>query len=125
MSVDLNQDLAKKFLKFLDTKQYKRLQFEADMIGEIENQHPLIIFYYASAIYLQDSSTNEELIYASSLFEKVYLLKKTAIQPLQNMIVISFKTKQYKKVMDYALEAYERNKQNVILIEGLARMNFI
>ena len=124
MSVDLNQDLAKRFLNFLDTKQYKRLQFEADMIGEIENQHPLIIFYYASAIYLQDSSTNEELIYASSLFEKVYLLKKTAIQPLQNMIVISFKTKQYKKVLNYALEAYETNKQNVILIEGLARMNF-
>ena len=80
MSVDLNQDLAKRFLNFLDTKQYKRLQFEADMIGEIENQHPLIIFYYASAIYLQDSSTNEELIYASSLFEKVYLLKKYLIK---------------------------------------------
>ena len=122
--VDLNKDLAKRFLNFLNTRQYKRLQFEADMLGDINNQHPLIIFYYASSIYLQESSNNKELLYASSLFEKVYLLKKTTLEPLQNMMVISFKTKEYKKAMQYALEAYETNKHNVKLIEGLARMNF-
>ena len=30
---DLNKDLSKKFLNYLDNKQYKRLQFEADIIG--------------------------------------------------------------------------------------------
>ena len=45
MKFDLNEDLAKRFLNFLDTGQYERLQFEADMMGDIENQHPLIIFY--------------------------------------------------------------------------------
>ena len=48
---DLNKDLSKKFINYLDRKQYKRLQFEADMLGEIEDQHPLIMFYYASSIY--------------------------------------------------------------------------
>ena len=124
MKFDLNEDLAKRFLNFLDTKQYKRLQFEADMMGEIENQHPLIIFYYASSIYLIETSKKKDLIYASSLFEKVYLMKKTNLQPLYNMMVISFKTNEYNKVLEYATKAYENNKQDTKLIEGLARVNF-
>ena len=52
---DLDQDLAKKFVNFLDKKQYERLQFEAEMLGDIETQHPLIMFYYASSIYHSDS----------------------------------------------------------------------
>ena len=124
MKFDLNQDLAKKFLNYLDTKQYERLLFEADMMGEIENQHPLIIFYYASSIYLKETSKKKDLIYASSLFEKVYLMKKSNLQPLYNMMVISFKTNEYKRVLKYAVEAYENNKQDTKLIEGLARVNF-
>ena len=116
MKFDLNEDLAKRFLNFLDTKQYKRLQFEADMMGEIENQHPLIIFYYASSIFLIETSKKKDLIYASSLFEKVYLMKKTNLQPLYNMMVISFKTNEYNKVLEYATKAYENNKQDTKLI---------
>ena len=121
---DLNQDLSKRFLNYLDTKQYKRLQFEAEMMGEIENLHPLIIFYYASSIFLIDSSRNEDLSYASNLFEKVYLLNKNKLQPLYNMIAISFKTRVFKNVLPLALDAYKKNKQDTKLIEGLARINF-
>ena len=56
MKFDLNQDLAKRFSNFLNTKQYERLRFEIDMMGEIENQEPLFIFYYASSIALKDTS---------------------------------------------------------------------
>ena len=49
---DLNKDLSKKFLNYLDTK-HKKTSI-ADMLGNIEDQHPVIIFYYASAIYLQE-----------------------------------------------------------------------
>ncbi len=121
---DLNRDLSKRFLNYLDTKQYKRLQFEAEMMGEIENLHPLIIFYYASSIFLIDSSRDEDLSYASSLFEQVYLLNKNKLQPLYNMIAISFKTRVFKNVLSLALDAYEKNKQDTKLIEGLARINF-
>ena len=76
MKFDLDQDLAKRFLNFLNTKQYERLQFEIDMMGEIENQHPLLIFYYASSIALKDTSKKKELNYSLGLFEKVYLMKK-------------------------------------------------
>ena len=121
---DLDKDLSKKFLNYLDTKQYQRLQFEADMLGEIEDQHPLIMFYYASSIYLNEASKNKDLLYASQLVEKVYISNKKHLQSLYNMLVVSFKTKSFKNVMPLAIEAYEKNNNDPKLIEGLARVNF-
>tara|TARA_Y100000591_G_C21812515_1_gene688744 strand:+ start:147 stop:1820 length:1674 start_codon:yes stop_codon:yes gene_type:complete len=121
---DLNKDLSKKFLNYLDQKQYKRLQFEADMLGEIEDQQPLIMFYYASSIYLNEASKNKDLLYASQLFEKVYKSNKNHLQSLYNMLAVSFKTKSFKNVMPLAVEAYEKNNKDPKLIEGLARVNF-
>ena len=120
---DLNKDLSKKFLTYLDNKQYKRLQFEADMLGDIEDQHPLIMFYYASSIYLDESSKNEELLISSMLFGKVHQSNKHA-QSLYNMIAVSFKTKVFRDVLPLALKAYEEDDKDVILIEGLARIHF-
>ena len=121
---DLNKDLSKKFLNYLDTKQYQRLQFEADMLGNIEDQHPVIIFYYASAIYLQESAKEKDLLYSSSLFEKVYNLGNNHLQSLYNMIAVSFKTKVFKSVKRHTLKAYEKNPNDMRLVEGLARIHF-
>ena len=121
---DLNKDLSKKFLNYLDTKQYQRLQFEADMLGNIEEQHPVLIFYYASAIYLQESAKEKDLLYSSSLFEKVYNLSNNHLQSLYNMIAVSFKTKVFKNVLSLTLKAYKKNPNDNMLIEGLARIHF-
>tara|TARA_B100000902_G_scaffold349196_1_gene357608 strand:- start:1173 stop:2840 length:1668 start_codon:yes stop_codon:yes gene_type:complete len=121
---DLNQDLAKKFLNYLDTKQYKRLQFEADMLGNIEDQQPLIVFYYASSIYLDETSNDKELLISQMLFGKVYQSNKKHLQSLYNMIAVSFKTKVFKDVLLLASKDYEKNDKDVILIEGLARIHF-
>ena len=121
---DLNQDLAKKFLNYLDNKQYKRLQFEAEMIGNIDDQHSVIKFYYASSIYLDDTSKDKELLYASKLYKEVFQSNKKNIQSLYNMIAVSFKTKVFRDVMPLALKEYEKNQKDVKLIEGLARINF-
>ncbi len=121
---DLNKDLSKKFLNYLDTKQYQRLQFEADMLGNIEDQHPVLIFYYASAIYLQEAAKEKDLLYSSSLFEKVYNLSNNHLQSLYNMIAVSFKTKVFKNVMRYTLKAYEKNPNDMRLVDGLARIHF-
>lgn len=51
-------------------------------------------------------------------------MKKSNLQPLYNMMVLSFRTNHYKKVLHYASEAYKNNKQDTKLIEGLARVNF-
>ena len=121
---DLDKDLSKKFLNYLDTKQYQRLQFEADMLGNIEEQHPVLIFYYASAIYLQETAKEKDLLYSSSLFEKVYNLSNNHLQSLYNMIAVSFKTKVFKNVLRLTLKAYEKNPNDKMLIEGLARIHF-
>ena len=73
---ELNNNFIQKLNHLLQSKQYKRLRFEVEMNGDVENQHLLIIFFYASSIYLDENSNNEELVYSSSLFEKVYLLDK-------------------------------------------------
>lgn len=120
----LNQDLAKKFHNFLDNKQYERLLFEAEMLGNIEEQDPLVIFYYASAIYLKETSKEKDLLYASSLFKKVHLTSNNHLQSLYNMIAVSFKTRVFNSVLPLALKAYELNNNDVKLIEGLARIHF-
>ena len=119
---DLNQDLINKFLKFLSQKQYQRLKFEIDLLGDLDSQHPIIIFYYASAIALDHKSKNEELSFAADLFEKTYLLKKD-LQSLYNMIAISFKTKIFSRVLPYILKEHKKNEKDLNLLEGLAKIN--
>lgn len=121
---DLNQDLNKKLLSFLDNKQYKRLQFEVNMLGDVEKLHPLIMFYYASSIYLEESSRNKDLLFAGLLFEKVYLNNKTKLQSLYNGIAVSLKTRSFKSLLPLVIEAYENNNKDAVLIEGLARIYF-
>ncbi|WP_440655810.1 O-linked N-acetylglucosamine transferase, SPINDLY family protein [Candidatus Pelagibacter sp. HIMB1509] len=120
---DLDKDLVIKLQKFLTEKQFKRLKYEVDVIGEIKDQHPLIIFYYASSIALNINSDNEDLLYAEELFEKVYLLRND-LQSLYNMIAISFKTKCFKRVFPHILKEYEKNSKDNNLIEGIAKINF-
>ena len=121
---DLNKDLSKKLLKYLEEKQFERLQFDVEMLGNIEDQHPLIIFYYAASIYFKETSTQKDLLKSSVLFEKVYLSNKRNLQALYNMIAVSFKTKEFKNVLNLTLEALEENNNDNKLIEGLARINF-
>ena len=120
---DLKEDLSKKFLNYLDKKQYKRLQFEAEMLGDIDEQDPLIMFYYASSIYLDEASKDEDLLHSSLLFKKVYL-SKNHMRSLYNMIAVSFKTKVFREVLPLVKEAYEKDQDDNILIEGLARIHF-
>ncbi len=121
---DPNRDLEKKFTNYLQNKQYERLQFEVEMMGDINTQNnPLIIFYYASSIYLQEKSKQKELLYASDLFEKVYRKSNNHLQSLYNMIAISFKTRVFKNVMLLAKKEHEKNQKDIMLIDGLARIN--
>ena len=70
---DLDKDLVIKLQKYLTEKKFRRLKYEVDLIDDVEKQHPLIIFYYASSIVLNINSNNEDLLFAEELFEKVYL----------------------------------------------------
>ena len=104
---DLDKDLVIKIQKYLTEKQFRRLKYEIDLIGDVEKQHPLIIFYYASSIVLNTNSKNADLLFAEELFEKVYLLRND-LKSLYNMIAISFKTKHFKRVFPHVLKEYKK-----------------
>ena len=128
--LDLDQETKKKFINLLKSKQYSKLESEVSSIGNIDEQDPILIMFYASSKALNPMSKTDDLIEASRLFEKVYLIKKNSnqhtpsdLEPLLNMIFLSFKTKIYRNVLPLALEAFEKNKNNEKLIEGLAIIN--
>ena len=120
---DLDKDLVIKLQKYLTEKKFRRLKYEVDLIDDVEKQHPLIIFYYASSIVLNINSNNEDLLFAEELFEKVYL-SRNDLKSLYNMIAISFKTKYFKRVFPHILKEYEKNNEDNNLIEGIAKINF-
>ena len=128
--LDLDQETKKKFINLLKSKQYSKLESEVSAIGNIDEQNPILIMFYASSKALNPMSKTDDLIEASRLFEKVYLIKKNSnhdtpsnLEPLLNMIFLSFKTKIYRNVLPLALEAFEKNKNNEKLIQGLAIIN--
>jgi len=127
----LDQDIKKKLLNLLNSKQYTSLEFEIELRGNIDEQHPLLIMFYASSKTLNPMSKIDDLIEASRLYEKVYLMNKKkdniltppTLEPLLNMIYLSFRTKIFRNVLPLALEAFKHNKLNEKLIEGLAIIN--
>ena len=121
---DLKEDLKNKYLNYLNNKHYKKLQLEINLMGEVEKQHPLTIFFYACAIALDIDSTKTKLLFAEKLFNQIYLSNKNNMQILYNMIAVSFKTKEFQVVLPHVLEAYENNKKDLNLLEGLAKINF-
>ena len=129
----LDQDIKKKLLNLLNSKQYTSLEFEIELMGNIDEQHPLLIMFYASSKTLNPMSKIDDLIEASRLYEKVYLMNKkndnlyapATLEPLLNMIYLSFRTKIFRNVLPLALEAFEQNKLNEKLIEGLAIINIL
>ena len=123
MADQVEESLIKKFLSYIKTKQYKKLQLEVNLLGKIEKQHPTIIFYYAVSISLFEGASKQELIYALDLFEKVYLVNKSNHLPLHNMIALSFKTKHFFKVKKYVEEELKKNNNDLKLLEAIALIN--
>jgi len=129
--LDLDQGIKKKLQNLLISKQYTSLEFEIESMGNIDEQNPLLIMFYASSKTLNPMSKIDDLIEASHLYEKVYLMNKKkdniltppTLEPLLNMIYLSFRTKIFRNVLPLALEAFKHNKLNEKLIEGLAIIN--
>ena len=76
--LDLDQETKKKFINLLKSKQYSKLESEVSSIGNIDEQDPILIMFYASSKALNPISKTDDLIEASRLFEKVYLIKKNS-----------------------------------------------
>ena len=123
MQNSVDQNFINKLVNYLQTKQHKKLQFEVKLLGKIEDQHPIIIFYYAVSLSSYERVTKEDLYYASDLFEQVYLADKSNLLPLQNMVKLSFTIKKFSKVKKYVEEEIGKNNNDETLIGYLAMIN--
>ena len=123
MDKGADQDFINKLVNYLQTKQHKKLQLEVKLLGKIEDQHPIIIFYYAVSLSSYENLTKEDLVYASDLFEKVYLADKSNFLPLQHMVLLSSTLKKFSKVKRYVEEEIKKDRDNIKLIESLAMIN--
>ena len=120
MNNGVDQDFINKLVNYLETKQHKQLQLEVKLLGKIEDQHPIIIFYYAVSLSSNEHLIKEDLVYASNLFEKVYLADKSNFLPLQHMVLLSSTLKKFSKVKRYVEEEIKKDRDNIKLIESLA-----
>jgi protein O-GlcNAc transferase len=118
-----NINLNKIFKKYLDEKQYSKLQLHYEKLGKPENQLPPIIFYYACAITLNPSSNIKNLRHAHNLFETLYVNNRQDLQLLCNMIELSFRTQEFKVVLPYVEEAYKINHSDERLLIGLSKIH--
>ena len=128
--LDLDQETIKKFQTLFNNKQYSTLEFEINFLGDIKEQHPKVMMLYAHSKTLNPMSKEDDLLEASYLYEKVYFVGKKKVprdpnylDPIINLIFISFKTKIYDSVLPLVLEAFEDNPKNEKIIEGLALIN--
>ena len=103
MNKIVDQNFINKLVNYLKTKQHKKLQLEVKLLGKIEDQHPTIIFYYAVSLSSYERVTKEDLLYASDLFEKIYLSDTSNLLALQNMVRLSFTIKNFSKVIKYVV----------------------
>ena len=118
-----NINLNKIFIKYLDEKQYSKLQLHYEKLGKKERQLPAIIFYYACAITLNPSSNIKNLKHAHNLFEMLYVNNRHDLQLLCNMIELSFRTQEFKVVLPYVEEAYKINQSDERLLLGLSKIH--
>ena len=118
-----NINLNKIFIKYLNEKQYSKLQLHYEKLGKTEKQSPAIIFYYACAITLNPSSNIKNLKHAHNLFEMLYVNNRHDLQLLCNMIELSFRTQEFKVVLPYVEEAYKINQNDERLLLGLSKIH--
>ena len=118
-----NINLNKIFIKYLNEKQYSKLQLHYEKLGKTEKQLPAIIFYYACAITLNPSSNIKNLRHAHNLFEMLYVNNRHDLQLLCNMIELSFRTQEFKVVLPYVEEAYKINQNDERLLLGLSKIH--
>ena len=118
-----NINLKKIFIKYLDEKQYSKLELHYEKLSKIEKQLPAIIFYYACAITLNPSSNIKNLRHAHNLFEMLYVNNRQDLQLLCNMIEVSLRTQEFKVVLPFAEEAYKINQSDERLLIGLSKIH--
>ena len=122
---DLNVDLKKKLLDLYNNKRFSEIEFELELLGDLEKQSPSTMMTYAVAKTLNLKSKKEDYEKAAYYFEKVYILNKNNLDALYNLIIVSTKSRAYDYVMPHLIERYRIEKKDQKVIWGLSKINFM
>ena len=124
MNNDLNKDQKIKLKKLFEKKDYSGFEQEVEKLGKIENLPAYLIMGYAGSKTLNPNSKKDDYLKSTILFEQIYLKNKSNLEALYNLIVSSLKAETSIYVLNHLYERYEKNKEDLKVIEGLARIHF-
>lgn len=122
---DLNVDLKKKLLDLYNNKRFSEIEFELELLGDLEKQSSSIMMTYAVAKTLNLKSKKKDYEKAAYYFEKVYILNKNNLDALYNLIIVSTKSRAYDYVMPHLIERHKIEKKDQKVIWGLSKINFM
>ena len=125
MKNDLNKDQKIKLKQLFQKKDYSRFEIEVEKLGKIENLPPYLIMGYAGSKALNPSSKKNDYLISAVLFEQIYSKDKSNLEALYNLIISSLKAETSIYVLKHLYERYEENKEDLKVIEGLARIHFL
>ena len=125
MKNDLNKDQKIKLKQLFEKKDYSRFEIEVEKLGKIENLPPYLIMGYAGSKTLNPSSKKNDYLISAVLFEQIYSKNKSNLEALYNLIISSLKAETSIYVLKHLYERYEENKEDLKVIEGLARIHFL
>ncbi len=125
MNNDLNKDQKIKLKKLFEKKDYSGFEQEVEKLGKIENLPAYLIMGYAGSKTLNPNSKKDDYLKSTILFEQIYSKNKSNLEALYNLIISSLKAETSIYVLKHLYERYEKNKEDLKVIEGLARIHFL
>ena len=124
MKVDLSKDQKIKLKRLFEKKNYSKFEKQVEKLGLIENLPTYLKMGYAGSKILNPNSKKEDFLTASIIFEKIYSKDKSNLEALYNLILSSLKAEICSYVLPHLLDFYKRNKKDLKVVEGLARIYF-
>ena len=125
MNNDLNKDQKIKLKKLFEKKDYSGFEQEVEKLGKIENLPDYLIMGYAGSKTLNPNSKKNDYLKSTILLEQIYSKNKSNLEALYNLIISSLKAETSIYVLKHLYERYEKNKEDLKVIEGLARIHFL
>ena len=114
-----------KLLNLYNQKKYSELEFEIELLGDLETQPIPVIMIYAVSKALNPSSKKEDFVKAAHFFEKIYNQDKNNLEALYNLIIVSIRCGVYNYVTPHLIERHKTNNKDQKVIEALSKINFV
>ena len=121
---DLSKDLLAKIKSLYEQKKFSKLETTVENLKNFENLPINLQMIYAVSKALNPKSKVKDYKKSAFFFEKIYLKDKSNLEPLYNLIIVSLKANIYLDLNKHLEEAYQKNKNDLKILEGLSKVNF-